>query len=168
MVRIGRHVSNLTGYAPALPTPFTVEGDIDISAFEQMCDLQLTRGATALIVCGTTGEAPTLTPEEHRLLIQIAATQTRGRIPVIAGAGANATAHAIELTRDAEVTGADAILSVVPSTTGQCRRVFMPTSKRSQNQQDCRLSFTTCQREQAVAFQTIQSHGSRSCRGSLG
>ena len=114
MVRIGRHVSKLTGYAPALPTPFTVEGDIDISAFEQMCDLQLTRGATALIVCGTTGEAPTLTPEEHRLLIQIAATQTRGRIPVIAGAGANATAHAIELTRDAEVAGADAILSVVP------------------------------------------------------
>src|SRR5580693_5231910 len=79
-----------------------------------MCDLQLTRGATALIVCGTTGEAPTLIPEEHRLLIQIAAAQTRGRIPVIAGAGANATAHAIELTRDAEAAGADAVLSVVP------------------------------------------------------
>ena len=77
-------------------------------------DLDLPCGATALIVCGTTGEAPTLTPEEHRLLIQIAAAQTRGRIPVIAGAGANATAHAIELSRDAETAGADAILSVVP------------------------------------------------------
>jgi 4-hydroxy-tetrahydrodipicolinate synthase len=114
MSAIGRHVSKLTGYAPALPTPFGAEGDIDIPAFEQLCDLQLAHGATALVVCGTTGEAPTLTPEEHRLLIQIAAAQTRGRIPVIAGAGANATAHAIELSRDAEAAGADAVLSVVP------------------------------------------------------
>ena len=98
MSAIGRHVSKLTGYAPALPTPFSVEGDIDIPAFEQFCDLQLAHGATALIVCGTTGEAPTLTPEEHRLLIRIAADRTRGRIPVIAGAGANATTHAIELS----------------------------------------------------------------------
>ena len=123
-------VSKLTGYAPALPTTFGVaadggrdfrrsfaeaaEGDIDISAFERLCDLQLAHGATALVVCGTTGEAPTLTPEEHRLLIRIAADRTRGRIPVIAGAGANATAHAIELARDAEAAGADAVLSVVP------------------------------------------------------
>jgi 4-hydroxy-tetrahydrodipicolinate synthase len=113
MSAIGRRVSKLTGYATALPTPFGAEGDIDISAFERLCDLQLAHGATALIVCGTTGEAPTLTPEEHRLLIQIAADRTRGRIPVIAGAGANATAHAIELARDAEAAGADAVLSVV-------------------------------------------------------
>jgi len=65
-------------------------------------------------VCGTTGEAPTLTPQEHKDLIRIAAARSRGRIPVIAGAGANATAHAIELTKDAEAAGADAILSVVP------------------------------------------------------
>jgi 4-hydroxy-tetrahydrodipicolinate synthase len=114
MSSIGRHVSKLAGYAPALPTPFGADGDIDIPAFERLCDLQLAHGATALIVCGTTGEAPTLIPEEHRLLVQIAAAQTRGRIPVIAGAGANATAHAIELTRDAEAAGADAVLSVVP------------------------------------------------------
>jgi 4-hydroxy-tetrahydrodipicolinate synthase len=111
---IGRHVSKLTGYAPALPTPFNIEGNIDVPAFEHLCDLQLAHGATALIVCGTTGEAPTLTSEEHRLLIQIATAQTRGRIPVIAGVGANATAHAIELSRDAEAAGADAVLSVVP------------------------------------------------------
>src|SRR4029077_13337077 len=80
----------------------------------QLCDLQLANGATALVVCGTTGEAPTLSPAEHRELIRIAVAQARGRIPVIAGAGANATAHAIELTRDAEATEADAILSVVP------------------------------------------------------
>jgi len=66
------------------------------------------------VVCGTTGEAPTLTPAEHRELIRIAVTVARGRVPVVAGAGSNATAHAIELSRDAEAAGADAILSVVP------------------------------------------------------
>jgi 4-hydroxy-tetrahydrodipicolinate synthase len=56
MSAIGRHVSKFTGYAPALPTPFGAEGDIDIPAFERFCDLQLAHGATALIVCGTTGD----------------------------------------------------------------------------------------------------------------
>jgi 4-hydroxy-tetrahydrodipicolinate synthase len=110
----GRHVSKLSGYAPALPTPFDPDGTIDAAAFERLCDLQLAHGATALVVCGTTGEAPTLTPAEHRELIRIAVAASRGRIPVIAGAGANATAHAIELANDAEAAGADAILSVVP------------------------------------------------------
>ena len=114
MLVTGRHVSRLSGYAPALPTPFDQDGKIDAAAFERLCDLQLTHGATALVVCGTTGEAPTLTPSEHRHLIGIAAARARGRIPVIAGAGANAKGHAIELTKDAEAAGADAILSVVP------------------------------------------------------
>jgi 4-hydroxy-tetrahydrodipicolinate synthase len=114
MLITSRHISKLSGYAPALPTPFDEEGNVDTPAFERLCDLQLANGATSLIVCGTTGEAPTLSPAEHRELIRIAVAQARGRIPVIAGAGANATAHAIELTRDAEATGADAALSVVP------------------------------------------------------
>jgi 4-hydroxy-tetrahydrodipicolinate synthase len=114
MLISGRHISKLSGYAPALPTPFDEEGNVDAPAFERLCDLQLANGAMALVVCGTTGEAPTLSPAEHRELIRIAVAQARGRIPVIAGAGANATAHAIELTRDAEATGADAALSVVP------------------------------------------------------
>jgi 4-hydroxy-tetrahydrodipicolinate synthase len=114
MCAIGRHVSKLSGYAPALPTPFNDEGDIDGAAFERLCDLQIVNGATALVVCGTTGEAPTLSPKEHTELIRIAVAVSRGRIPVIAGAGANATAHAIELSKDAEAAGADAILSVVP------------------------------------------------------
>jgi len=114
MNTIGRPVSKLTGYAPALPTPFGDDGKIDGAAFEQLCNRQLKAGATALVVCGTTGEAPTLSPVEHHALIRIAAGVARGRIPVIAGAGSNSTAHAIELTRDAEAAGADAILSVVP------------------------------------------------------
>ncbi len=114
MPPIGRHVSRLSGYAPALPTPFNDEGHIDVAVFERLCDLQIADGATALVVCGTTGEAATLSPAEHSELIRMAAARSRGRIPVIAGAGANATAHAVELTRDAEAAGADAILSVVP------------------------------------------------------
>jgi len=111
---IGRHVSRLSGYAPALPTPFDADGNIDATAFARLCELQIENGASALVVCGTTGEAPTLSPREHRDLIRIAVSLSRGRIPVVAGAGANATAHAIELTKDAETAGADAILSVVP------------------------------------------------------
>src|SRR5450759_2194943 len=114
MATIGRHVSKLSGYAPALPTPFGDDGNIDVAAFEQFCDRQLRAGATALVVCGTTGEAPTLTPAEHETLIEIAVAIARGRVPVIAGAGSNSTAHAIELTQDAEPAGADASLSVVP------------------------------------------------------
>jgi 4-hydroxy-tetrahydrodipicolinate synthase len=114
MATIGRHVSKLSGYAPALPTPFGDDGNVDVAAFEQFCDRQIRAGATALVVCGTTGEAPTLRPAEHTTLIQIAVAVARGRVPVIAGAGSNSTAHAIELTRDAEAAGADAILSVVP------------------------------------------------------
>ena len=111
---IGRHVSRLSGYAPALPTPFDAAGEIDTVAFARLCELQLNMGATALVVCGTTGESPTLRPAEHHVLVRIAVDAARGRIPVIAGAGCNSTAHAIELTTDAEAGGADAILSVVP------------------------------------------------------
>jgi 4-hydroxy-tetrahydrodipicolinate synthase len=71
-------------------------------------------GATALVVCGTTGEAPTLSAAEHAVLVSITVGVAGGRIPVIAGAGSNSTARAIELSRTAEACGADAVLSVVP------------------------------------------------------
>jgi len=111
---IGRHVSKLSGYAPALPTPFDADAEVDTGAFERLCERQIDMGATALVVCGTTGEASTLRPAEHHVLVRIAVDVARGRVPVIAGAGCNCTAHAVELTRDAEAGGADAILSVLP------------------------------------------------------
>jgi 4-hydroxy-tetrahydrodipicolinate synthase len=114
MLTIGRHVAKLSGYVPALPTPFDDSGDVDGGAFERLCDLQITCGATALVVCGTTGESATLTPGEQGDLIRIAVAVSRGRVPVIAGAGSNATDHAIASAKDAEAIGADAILSVVP------------------------------------------------------
>ena len=79
MTTTGRHVSKLSGYAPALPTPFNDEGNIDVAAFERLCDLQIANGATALVVCGTTGEAATLSPGEHRELIRTAVARSRGR-----------------------------------------------------------------------------------------
>jgi 4-hydroxy-tetrahydrodipicolinate synthase len=114
MRAIGRHVSRLGGYAPALPTPFDDAGGLDVAAFEGLCHRQVEHGATALVVSGTTGEAPTLTRAEYNTLVRAAVAIARGQIPVIAGAGSNATSRAIELARDAEAAGADAILSVVP------------------------------------------------------
>lgn len=114
MPAIGRHVAKLAGYAPALPTPFGADGNIDRAAFERFCACQIREGATALVVGGTTGEAPTLSPAEHGALVRIAVGVARGQVPVIAGTGSNSTSHAIELTEDAEASGADAVLSIVP------------------------------------------------------
>lgn len=114
MFPIGRHVSKLAGYAPAIPTPFHEDGGVDVPTLERFCDLQIREGANALVVCGTTGEAPTLTPPEHRKIVSTAVCISQGRVPVIAGTGSNSTSHAIALTKDAEAAGADAILSIVP------------------------------------------------------
>jgi 4-hydroxy-tetrahydrodipicolinate synthase len=114
MMITGRHVSRLSGYAPALPTPFDQNGNVDSAALEAHCDRQIQEGATALVVCGTTGEAPTLSRTEHHAIVCIAASVAQGRVQVIAGAGSNSTSQAIELARDAEAAGADAVLSVVP------------------------------------------------------
>jgi len=99
---------------PALPTPFDAGGNIDCVTFGSFCERQIRAGAVALVVGGTTGEAPTLTPGEHDVLVRVALDVADRRVPVIAGAGSNSTAHAIELARKAEKAGADAILSVVP------------------------------------------------------
>lgn len=114
MVAVGNQHIDLSGFTTFLPTPFDTNGSIDGAAFEQHCRRQVDCGACGLVVGGLTGEAPTLTPVEHRILIHLAVASTRGRVPIIASAGSNATSHAIELTRDAERLGADVILSVVP------------------------------------------------------
>src|SRR5262245_9369798 len=114
MLFVGRHVSKLSGYAPALPTPFDENGAVDRRALARLCEQQIREGATALVVCGTTGEAPTLSRAEHDLIVHTAVDVAGRPVPVVAGAGSNSTSHAIELARDAETGGADAILSVVP------------------------------------------------------
>jgi len=102
-----------TGYASALPTPFSAQA-IDEDAFASFCEWQVEQGISALVVNGTTGEAPTLSLAEQVRLVRIAVEAARGHVPVVAGAGSNATAHAIELARAAESAGADALLVVTP------------------------------------------------------
>ena len=110
----GRHTLRLSGYAPALPTPFHETGELDGTALEWLCHRQIEDGASALVVCGTSAEAPTLSRAEHDTIVRIAVGTSRLRIPVIADASSNSTSQAIELAKDAEAAGADAILSVVP------------------------------------------------------
>jgi 4-hydroxy-tetrahydrodipicolinate synthase len=104
----------LAGAISDLPTPFDDDDGIDFAAFERLCERQIEAGAEAIVVAETAGEMSTLTPAEHGAVVRAAVKTARGRVRVIAGAGSNATGHAIELTRLAEAAGADAILSVVP------------------------------------------------------
>ncbi len=101
------------GSIPALVTPFAA-GRVNEAAFRELVDWQIEEGSNALVPCGTTGEAATLTTDEHRRLIEITVEVARGRVPVIAGCGSNNTAHAIELTNSAKAAGADAVLHVPP------------------------------------------------------
>ena len=101
------------GSMPALVTPFK-DGKIDEQAFRALIDLQIASGSHGVVPVGTTGESPTLTHEEHRRAVAICIDETRGRVPVIAGAGSNNTHEAVELARHAEKAGADAVLVVTP------------------------------------------------------
>lgn len=102
------------GVATALITPFDQNGKIDYEKFAQLVEFQISEGINALVVCGTTGEASTLTDDEHKDAIEFVVKQTNGRVPVIAGTGSNDTDYAIWLTKHACEVGADAVLIVTP------------------------------------------------------
>jgi 4-hydroxy-tetrahydrodipicolinate synthase len=101
------------GSIPALVTPFAA-GRVDLALFRDFVKWQIDEGSNALVPCGTTGEAATLTMDEHRAVIAATVEVARGRVPVIAGCGSNDTAHAIALTKMAKEAGADAALHVPP------------------------------------------------------
>lgn len=101
------------GSIPALVTPFAA-GRVDHALFRDFVEWQIDEGSNALVPCGTTGEAATLSDAEHGELIALTVEVARGRVPVIAGCGSNNTVHAIELTRNAQRAGADAALHVPP------------------------------------------------------
>jgi 4-hydroxy-tetrahydrodipicolinate synthase len=104
----------LTGSLVALVTPMTATGELDLEALRRLIDWHVAEGSDALVIVGTTGESPTVSPEEHCLLIRTAVEHAAGRIAIVAGTGANSTAEAIELTRCAKAAGAVAGLSVAP------------------------------------------------------
>jgi 4-hydroxy-tetrahydrodipicolinate synthase len=101
------------GSIPALVTPFAADR-VNEAAFRDLVEWQIDEGSNALVPCGTTGEGATLSDEEHRRLIEVAVEVSRGRVPVIAGCGSNATDHAVHLTNQAREAGASAALHVPP------------------------------------------------------
>ena len=106
--------SPLFGCGTALVTPFTGDGAVDERALRGLVDWQIAEGTHFLVPCGSTGEAATLTPAEHRRVVEIVVEQAAGRVPVMAGAGANDTARAVALSKQMRAAGATHLLHVSP------------------------------------------------------
>jgi 4-hydroxy-tetrahydrodipicolinate synthase len=104
----------ILGSIVALVTPMHDDGSVDFDTLRKLIDWQIAEGTDCIGVVGTTGESPTVTVEEHCKIIEVSVQQAAGRVPVMAGAGANSTTEAIELTRFAKQVGADCTLQVVP------------------------------------------------------
>ena len=102
-----------SGAFTALVTPFK-NGEVDVEAVESLVEFQIEGGIDGLVPCGTTGESPTLSEEEDRLVIETVVRVTAGRVPVVAGTGSNNTASAIKYTKMAQEVGADGSLQVAP------------------------------------------------------
>jgi 4-hydroxy-tetrahydrodipicolinate synthase len=106
--------SRLTGCGTAIVTPWKKDGSLDERALRALVDWQVEQGVHMLIPCGSTGEAATMTPAEHRRVVEITVEQVQGRVPVIAGAGSNDTARAIAMSKEMKAAGATHLLHVSP------------------------------------------------------
>ena len=106
--------NNFRGVFTALITPFTEYNTVDYASLEKLVESQILAGIDGLVPCGTTGESPTLSHEEHDRVIAQTIKFTKGRVPVIAGTGSNATSEAIRLSQHAQDAGVDAVLLVNP------------------------------------------------------
>ena len=102
-----------SGSITALITPFA-NGKVDDVAFQRFVEWQIAQGSNGLVPCGTTGESPTLSHDEHERVIRLCVEAAAGRAPVIAGTGSNSTEEAVSLTRSAKQSGVDAVLVVTP------------------------------------------------------
>ncbi|WP_405346097.1 4-hydroxy-tetrahydrodipicolinate synthase [Ruminococcus sp.] len=109
---MSKHI--FTGAGVALITPMHSDGSVNYEELARLLEFQVENGTDAIIACGTTGEAATLTVKEHCEVLSFVCERINGRIPVIAGTGSNDTSTAIELSKSAEASGADALLSVTP------------------------------------------------------
>ena len=104
----------ISGSIPALVTPMLEDGSVDYASLRKLIDWHIAEGTDCIGVVGTTGESPTVNVEEHREIIRVSVEQAKGRVPIMAGCGANSTAEAIELAQFAQSVGADCQLQVVP------------------------------------------------------
>lgn len=103
-----------TGSGVAIVTPFTRENTVNFEKLATLIEWHVQQGTDAIIVCGTTGESPTLTDDEHKKVIECAVATAKKRVPVIAGSGSNDTAYAVQMSVHAEKVGADALLCITP------------------------------------------------------
>jgi 4-hydroxy-tetrahydrodipicolinate synthase len=106
--------SRLTGCGTALVTPFTRDGSVDEGALRNLVEWQIAEGIHFLVPCGSTGEAATMTPAEHRRVVEIVVEQAAGRVPIVAGAGSNDTKRAVAMSREMKAAGATHLLHVSP------------------------------------------------------
>ena len=102
------------GAGVAIATPFDQDGSVNYDEFGRLIEFQISNGTDAIIVCGTTGEAATMSEQEHMEVVKFCIDKVAHRIPVIAGTGSNCTHTAVQLSKEAEEYGADAVLSVTP------------------------------------------------------
>ena len=107
-------MSIFTGSGVAIVTPFNQDMSVNYERLEKLIDFHIENKTDSIIVCGTTGEASTLNDEEHLECIKVVVDRVNKRIPVIAGTGSNDTVHGINLSKEAEKLGADALLQVTP------------------------------------------------------
>ena len=107
-------MKRISGSLVALVTPMHEDGTVDYDGLRQLIDWHIAEGTDCIVVVGTTGESPTVSVEEHCEIIRVSVEHARGRVPIMAGAGGNATSEAIELTRFAKEVGASCSLQVVP------------------------------------------------------
>jgi 4-hydroxy-tetrahydrodipicolinate synthase len=107
-------MTSFRGLGTALITPFSRDGALDEAALAKFVEWQIAEGVNFLVPCGTTGENPALTPDEHRRVVEVTVQTAKGRVPVLAGAGSNSTPRAVELAELAVDLGADGILTITP------------------------------------------------------
>ena len=134
------------GSITALITPLK-NGEVNEQAFQDFVEWQINEGSHGLVPCGTTGESPTLTHEEHERVIDLCIESANGKVPVIAGTGSNSTDEAISLTKYSENAGADAALVVLLITTNQPKKDYIIILKLSTIPVTYLLLFITSQEE---------------------
>ena len=148
-----------TGAGVAIITPMNDDGSINYEGFAENIEYQINNGTDAIIVCGTTGEASTMTDEEHIECIRFTVEKTKGRVPVIAGTGSNDTKYAVELSKTAQEKGADGLLLVTPYYNKALKRDLLLTSELYQKPSTFRLFYIIYPEEQASVLKLILTKG---------
>jgi 4-hydroxy-tetrahydrodipicolinate synthase len=137
-------MKTIQGSIPAILTPMQDDGSLDLPGLQRLLDWHIAEGTDGVVIVGTTGESPTVNYDEHCALIETTVKHVAGRIPVIAGTGANSTSEAIELAHFARKAGADAHLSVVPYYNKPTQEGLYRHFRRSPRRSICPCFFTTC------------------------